>query len=328
MNTHSNQLNNAVFVTGGAGFIGSHVCEALLAHGITPIVIDNLSTGNWNNLAFDHHHRIERIQASLLEYELLPEVLNRVTGVIHLAAQVSPSLSIQQPLLSLQENTATFIGLLEAVRTVNPGLPVVYASSAAVYGDQQGSPCSEDATVSPPQPTSHYGLEKLSLEQYARLYTHLYGMHLTGLRFFNVFGERQCPSSQYSGVISTFMQAATRHHNITIYGDGEQTRDFIYVKDVVTALLNALHAPKNACYNVATGTTINLLELYQTIETLFNIRFNVTHEPARLGDIRFSSALNAAGLSQGILPQECISLQKGLELMRHYETTHKLEATV
>jgi UDP-glucose 4-epimerase len=325
---HSNTSNHKILVTGGAGFIGSHVCEVLLKQNRIPVVLDNVSTGSWDNLAFDTHHQIERIESSLLACETLPDILKRVSGVIHLAAQVSPSISIQQPLFSLKENTASFVALLEAVRSVNPSLPVVYASSAAIYGDQNGQACSEDSRISPPQPTSHYGLEKLSLEHYAALYTRLYGVQITGLRFFNVFGERQDPTSQYSGVISKFMQAATTTQAITIFGDGQQTRDFIYVKDVVSAILNSFESAQDPCYNVATGSTINLIELYQTIEALFDIRFNVSYEPARLGDIRYSSACNQTGLKAGILPSTFISLKEGLETMRQYDTPFKQEAIV
>jgi UDP-glucose 4-epimerase len=315
-----------VLVTGGAGFIGSHVCEVLLSQGLIPVVIDNISTGHWSNLAFDTEGKIERIESDLLNPEVLPGCIADVDAAIHLAAQVSPPLSIERPLFSMEQNISSFVYLLETIREEKPDIPLVYASSAAIYGDQDGNPCDESATVSSPQPTSHYGLEKWNLEHYAALYRRLYQLNLTGLRFFNVYGQRQDPSSQYSGVISKFMDAASTHKSITIFGDGQQTRDFIYVRDVVHAILHGLSIGYGNVFNVATGTSISLIKLYQTIETLHGISLNVHHAPARLGDIRYSLACNTNGMQAGILPESFTALSEGLASMlpKQQMLTHSL----
>jgi len=314
MTTH-----NTILITGGAGFIGSHVAETLIGSGKNVILLDNFSSGRQSNVDIHNPSRVEVINRSILDCTTLDGVLARVDGVVHLAAQVSPPVSIQEPRYSMQQNIESYIYLLEAVKNVNPSLPLVYASSAAINGDQDGKVCNEDAAVSPPMPTSHYGLEKWNLEHYSALYNRLYGMNATGLRFFNVFGERQDPSSQYSGVISKFMDAATKDGNIKIFGDGQQTRDFIYVKDVARAIVNALSHQQGAhVYNVATGTSITLIDLYKEIEQIYGVTFNVDFNPPRLGDIVLSIATNDKGLNAGILPSDFVTIAQGLSNIKAY----------
>jgi UDP-glucose 4-epimerase len=314
-------LHNTILITGGAGFIGSHVGEELLSAGKHLIILDDFSSGQQGNVDIHDASRIELVNSSLLDCADLDSILRRVDGVVHLAAQVSPPVSIQKPRFSMQQNIESYIHLLEAIKNVNPQLPLVYASSAAIYGDQDGQVCNEDAAMSPPKPTSHYGLEKWNLEHYAALYYRLYKLNSVGLRFFNVFGERQDPSSQYSGVISKFMDAANNHGSIKIFGDGQQTRDFIYVKDVARAIINGLSPQEGAnVYNVATGRSISLIELYQGIERIYGLTFNVEFNPPRLGDIVLSRATNQKGLNAGILPRSFVSLDEGLSRIKHYAT--------
>lgn len=273
-----------ILVTGGAGFIGSHTTELLLERGNHVIVLDNFSSGSSGNLPNNKNLRV--VEGDIRDWNLVQELATEVDGIIHLAAQVSVPVSIREPRESFENNMTGFINIIEAARN-NKVSSVVYASSAAVYGMPSERPVSEKTSC---HPLSPYGLEKYCNDQYASLYTALYDMNLCGMRFFNVYGPRQDPSSQYSGVISIFASRIPNNQPITIYGDGENTRDFIYVRDVADSLLMALNKNFRGVVNVATGISITLNRLVASIEQASGKIASVTYQEPREGDIRYSEA--------------------------------------
>ncbi|MBX3141221.1 MAG: NAD-dependent epimerase/dehydratase family protein [Trueperaceae bacterium] len=283
-----------VLVTGGAGFIGSHVVRALLARGAHVNVLDDFSTGKRENLPASDD--VEVIEGDVADPDAVRAALEDRDAFIHLAAVASVERSVQEPLATHRTNLQGSIQLFEAAARlgVKRGL---YASSAAVYGDSTNLPL---ATTEAPRPLSPYAADKLAGEHYLAFYHRGGRLNATAFRFFNVFGPRQDPASPYSGVISIFLDRARRGSPITVYGDGEQTRDFVYVGDVVAALLAALDrqgvgpdAPSELpIYNVGRSERVSLLALLATIEDLPGVRspLAVSHGPAREGDIRHSLA--------------------------------------
>ncbi len=276
-------------VTGGAGFIGSHVVEALSARGDAVRVVDDLSTGDRDNLASVPD--VEFVEADLAAGGVAVRVVAGIDQVIHLAAIPSVPRSVQQPERCHRANVDATHALLVAAR--NAGVRrVVFASSSAVYGETEALPKQEGLC---PAPLSPYALHKLIGEQYAALFARLYGLETVALRFFNVFGPRQSPSSQYSGVISLFTAALLAGRSPTIYGDGGQTRDFTYVGDVVAAVLAACAAPVGAvsgrAINVARGGRTSVNALYAALQRATGARgVAATYAGARTGDIRDSQA--------------------------------------
>jgi UDP-glucose 4-epimerase len=283
-----------VLVTGGAGFIGSHVVRALLARGAHVNVLDDFSTGKRENLPASDD--VEVIAGDVADPDAVRAALEDRDAFIHLAAVASVERSVQEPLATHRTNLEGSIQLFEAAarQGVKRGL---YASSAAVYGDSTNLPL---ATTEAPRPLSPYAADKLAGEHYLAFYHRGGRLNATAFRFFNVFGPRQDPASPYSGVISIFLDRAQRGAPITVYGDGEQTRDFVYVGDVVAALLAALDRqgvgpdapPELPVYNVGRSERVSLLALLATIEKLPGVRspLAVSHGPARQGDIRHSLA--------------------------------------
>jgi len=250
-----------VLVTGGAGFIGSHSVDLLLENGIEVRVLDNLSTGKMKNLPANHPN-LEFVQGDIRNMSDVLAAMNGATYCLHLAAQVSVSLSIQDPVNSSEANVQGFLHVLEAARQCDVKR-VVYASSAAVYGVPAYLPLDEQAPV---KPISPYGLEKLIDEKYASLYSDLYGLSTLGLRYFNVYGPRQDPSSPYSGVISIFTKNIREKKTIQIFGDGNQTRDFVFVKDVAATNVQALSSGLLSVSNVGTGESVTLMQLLNVLE--------------------------------------------------------------
>src|ERR1700733_639115 len=241
-------------VTGGAGFIGSHLCDALVARGDTVRVLDDLSTGHRSNLPVS----ATLIEGDVADLALAAQALEGVDGCFHLAAIASVEKGVTDWLGTHRANMTGTITLFDAIRRQRSKIPVVYASSAAVYGDV--TPTSETA---PRVPLSAYGADKYGCELHARVASHVHGIPTVGLRFFNVYGPRQDPLSPYSGVISIFCERISRGAAIDVNGDGGQTRDFVYVADVVRALLAAMHLrPTDApAFNVCTGNPISVLDL-------------------------------------------------------------------
>lgn len=277
----------SVAVTGGAGFIGSHIVEEFLAHGYNVTVVDNLHTGSLKNLQpFGRH--ISFIKGSILDRATLQRVFRGVAYVLHQAAIVSVQESIRDPIKTHRTNVIGALNVFWAARVCGVKR-VVYASSSAVYGENTSPPIREDTPLSPATP---YALQKATVESYARIYATLYNMETVGLRYFNVFGPRQDPSSPYAAVIPLFIHAIQHHIPPTIYGDGFQTRDFVYVKDVARANLLACTANhvSGQVFNIASGVSITMNDLFARITQLLKRKITPRYEPARAGDIMHSSA--------------------------------------
>ena len=278
---------NKALVTGGAGFIGSHLVEALLSAGCKVTVLDNLSTGNFFNLE-SVKEQIVFYKNDIRELEALEKAAEGCDVIFHLAAVVAVQETIGNPVESAMVNDIGTLNVLEAARSKNVRR-VVLASSCAVYGDDPSLPKKEAMT---PKPASPYAVHKLSAEHYARVYSELFGLETASLRFFNVYGPRQDPSSPYSGVISIFMAKVVSNRTPVIYGDGQQSRDFVYVKDVVRANLLAASADNLAgnALNVGTGSDVRINRLWELIASLGGQRLVPKYEPARSGDILHSVA--------------------------------------
>jgi UDP-glucose 4-epimerase len=271
-----------VLVTGGAGFIGSHSVEALLDKGARVTVLDNLSTGKRANVP--ENEQVESIEGDIRDAATVRRAMQGVTHVLHLAAQVSVRASLEDPAHSASHNIAGFLNVADAAR--NAGVRLVYASSAAVYGAPETLPLDEGA---PCRPTSPYGLEKWIDDQYAGLYRDLYGTSTLGMRYFNVYGPRQDPASPYAGVISRFAACIGSDAPLTVFGDGRQTRDFVYVGDVARANVAALESSYQGVLNVGTGTSVNLLQLIEALGRCAARTPQVRFNPPVAGDIRDSA---------------------------------------
>ncbi|HEU4732463.1 MAG TPA: SDR family NAD(P)-dependent oxidoreductase [Kofleriaceae bacterium] len=282
-----------VVVTGGAGFIGSHTVDRLIRAGHQVVVLDDFRTGKRANLA----HHAGSAQLDIVGCDVshgifaalapLTKKHGPVERIVHLAAQVSVVHSVDNPLVDMQVNYGGTLHVLEYARACGVK-KVVLASSAAVYGDVTTMPVGEDT---PTRPVSPYGIDKLASEHALDYYAHVHGVPTTALRFFNVYGPRQDPSSPYSGVISIFAERARTGRPLTVYGDGGQTRDFVYVGDVVRAILAALDDGNSRLVaNVGTGGEITVLELARTIVELCGGKSRVEHAPQRPGEILKSRA--------------------------------------
>jgi len=273
-------------VTGGAGFIGSHLTEELVRRGHRVRVVDNLSTGRRQNLA--QIAGVDFVEGDLAEPEVARRAVEGVDFVLHQAAIPSVPRSVEDPLTSHRANITATLHVLLAARDAGVRR-VVYAGSSSAYGDTPTLPKVESM---PTAPLSPYALQKLVGEQYAGLFTQLYGLETVTIRYFNVFGPRQDPSSPYSGVISLFISALAEGRAPTIHGDGEQTRDFTYVANVVDGVLRACEAPhaSGEVINVATGSRISINGLFRALRDLVGARVEPVYAPARAGDVRDSQA--------------------------------------
>jgi UDP-glucose 4-epimerase len=270
-----------ILVTGGCGFIGSHLVAALLKRGDQVRVLDDLSTGHRANLAPGG----ELVVGDIAEAAIVQDAMAGCDGCVHLAAIASVERGVRDWAGSHRVNLSGTIAIFEAARQRR--VPVVYASSAAVYGDHAELPLAEDA---PTRPLSAYGADKLGCEQHARVGGLVHGVPTLGLRFFNVFGPRQDPTSPYSGVISIFCERLSQGEPIAIYGDGGQTRDFVAVRDVVAALIAGLPkaSPEAPVFNVCTGRATSVLDLAHVVADACGTEARITHRPPRLGEIRHS----------------------------------------
>lgn len=290
-------------VTGGAGFIGSHLVERLVRDGHQVRVLDDFSTGRRENLAqVADSQRLDIRRGDVRLADDVRRAVQGMDGVFHLAALVSVQLSLEDPPRSFDINVRGAMNVLETARTAQVQR-VVLASSAAVYGDTAG-PAREEGT--PTNPLSPYALDKLVAEQYAALYSRLYGVATVALRYFNVYGSRQDPASPYSGVISVFADRIRQRREVAVYGDGEQTRDFVHVSDVVQANMAAMTAPYTgfAVCNVGTGRAVSINRLLETLSRQVGWQPPVEHRPARAGDIRHSCAeIGRARTLLGYAPQ-------------------------
>jgi nucleoside-diphosphate-sugar epimerase len=273
-------------VTGGAGFIGSHLAEELVRRGHRVRVADSLITGHRRNLA--HLPAVEFMEGDLAEMSVATRAVAGMDYVLHQAAIPSVPRSVTDPITSNRANIDASINVLVAARDAGVKR-LVYAGSSSAYGDTPTLPKREDM---PTDPLSPYALQKLVAEQYCQMFTKLYGFETVTIRYFNVFGPRQDPSSPYSGVISLFSSALLEGRQPTIYGDGEQTRDFTYVANVVDGVLRACEAPKAAgqVINVATGGRISLKKLLQVINEIVGTTIEPIYKEGRSGDVKDSQA--------------------------------------
>jgi UDP-glucose 4-epimerase len=285
-------------VTGGAGFIGSHLCDALIERGERVRVLDDLSTGKRSNLPLG----AELIVGDVADPAVVRDAVAGIDGCFHLAAVASVARGVDDWLGTHCTNLTGTIAIFEALRRQQ--VKVVYASSAAVYGACPTQPITEAA---PTRPLSAYGADKLGCELHARVATHVHGIPTVGLRFFNVYGPRQDPESPYSGVISIFGERARNGAVFDVYGDGRQSRDFIYVGDVVAALLAAMARQTDpaAVFNVCTGVATQVQELARMIAGLADRQPEIRYRPPRPGDIAVSvgspwAARGALGLTPGV----------------------------
>lgn len=274
-------------VTGGCGFIGSHLVDLLLANGHTVTVIDDLSTGKRQNIP----SHVNLIVADITVPGAFDDILSSIDGCFHLAAIVSVQKSTEEWLRTFQVNQGGIVALFDAMIQKKHKVPVVFASSAASYGDCPDIPLKESA---PCVPLSPYGVDKLTCELHARIASALHSIPAIGLRFFNVYGTRQDPASPYSGVISIFASRMKQNLPIAIFGDGEQTRDFIYVGDIVRGLMLSMNTLENktkvyGVYNLCTGTQISINILAKSIAQITKSTSSITYKDARAGDIRFSA---------------------------------------
>ena len=305
-------------VTGGAGFIGSHLSEALVRRGDEVRVVDNLVTGKRRNLA--HISGVDFIEADLADLDVARRAVDGVDVVLHQAAIPSVPRSVENPLASHVANVDASLNVLIAARDARVRR-VVYAGSSSVYGDARTLPKVE--TMSP-APLSPYALQKLVAEQYCRMFTTLYGLETVTIRYFNVFGPRQDPSSPYSGVISLFINALCEGRQPTIYGDGEQTRDFTYVANVVDGVLRACEAPEASgeVMNIATGSRISLNQLFSAVRDLVGARVEPLYAAARSGDVRDSQAdIQKARRLLGYEPT--VSFDEGLKRTVEWHRTYQ-----
>ena len=273
-------------VTGGAGFIGSHLAEELLRRGETVRVVDNLSTGKRQNIT--HIPSVEFIEGDLADLDVARRAVKGIDYVLHQAAIPSVPRSVEDPITSNRANIDASLNVLVAARDAGVKR-LVYAGSSSAYGNTPTLPKVETMA---PAPLSPYALQKLVAEQYCQMFTRLYGLQTVTTRYFNVFGPRQDPSSPYSGVISLFISALCEGRRPTIFGDGEHTRDFTYVANVVDGVLRACTADNASgeVINVATSGRISLNTLFNTVRDLVGSTVEPIYAEPRAGDVRDSQA--------------------------------------
>ena len=294
-------------VTGGAGFIGSHLAEELVRRGHLVRVVDSLITGKRRNI--EHIPGVEFLEGDLAQPMVAAQAVKGIDYVLHQAAIPSVPRSVNDPLTSNRSNITASLTLFVAARDAGVKR-LVYAGSSSAYGNTPALPKHEGM---PAHPLSPYALQKLVAEQYAQMFTELYGFETVTTRYFNVFGPRQDPGSPYSGVISLFAKALLEGRRPTIYGDGEQTRDFTYVANVVDGVLRACEVPEAAgqVINVATGGRISLNELLRAMNRIVGTSLDAIYEPSRPGDVKDSQAdISKARTLLGYTPT--VPLEEGL----------------
>jgi UDP-glucose 4-epimerase len=275
-------------ITGGAGFIGSNVAEALVREGEHVRIFDNLSTGSLDNIA-TFRDRIEMVEADLRDYDAVRRAMEGVEYVCHQGALRSVERSVDDPLSTDDVNVHGTLHILMAAREAKTVRRVVYASSSSVYGDNETLPKSEDLR---PSPVSPYAVSKLAAENYCGVFSKLYGLETVSLRYFNVFGPRQSPKSLYAAVIPLFMEAAVRKQPIVVHGDGEQSRDFTHIDNVVQANLLSCRMPGvgGEIFNIACGERHSLLEIAEIIGRFVGRELERKHVEPRRGDVRHTLA--------------------------------------
>ena len=290
-------------VTGGAGFIGSHLVEELAKRQHEVMVFDDLSSGNLENIRFSiettKHYDIKFIQGSVTNFSLLSRLFQGIDYVFHQAAIPGISQSIRDPQATHEANVTGTLNVLLAARD-NKVKKVVFASSCVVYGDSLCLPKREDM---PPSPQSPYAVSKLAGEQYCRVFSEIYGLPTICLRYFNVYGTRQNSNSQYAAVIPKFIERVLDNKPPIIFGDGKQTRDFVSVKDVVEANIQAAQSNIVGVFNIGKGVSISINQLAELIIKIMGSRIEPVYQEPRLGDIRHSLAAISKAKQFGYNPK-------------------------
>ncbi len=289
---HSGNLSGHSFVvTGGAGFIGSHLVEYLVSHNAKRIVVlDDLSTGNIDNIKlFEKYKGLEFIEGSICDKAICVKAFKGADYILHEAALCSVPRSVANPIATHEVNVTGFLNILIAAKDAKVRR-LVYASSSSVYGNSKSLPKKE---TDQPAPLSPYAVSKYSNELYAAVFAGNYGMSLAGLRYFNIFGPRQNPFGQYAAAIPLFVTALMQNRSPIIYGDGEQTRDFTFVENVVQANIKALFADAKVdgqVFNVACGEQVTVNELFKILARFADSTLTPTYQPSRMGDVKDSKA--------------------------------------
>jgi UDP-glucose 4-epimerase len=302
-------------VTGGAGFIGSHLSEELLKRGYQLVILDNLSTSKRDNIvAILDNKNVELIQGSITDLPLLQKAFKNADYVFHLAAAASVPRSIENPQETHEMNVTGTLNVLIAARD-NKVKKVVNASSCAIYGDAPGLPKKEDMPVNPLSP---YAVTKLAAEEYCQIFQKVYNLPTVSLRYFNIFGPRQNPDSEYSAAIPKFIKLKLQGKTIEIYGDGKATRDYVYVSDAVNAFILAAESDASGIYNIGSGKSTAVNELVELISRLTGNNTPPVHGPPRPGDIVHSLADASKAKTFGYSPR--YSLEEGLKETIEYMT--------
>ena len=314
-------MSDLYLITGGAGFIGSNIAEKLVSSGQRVRVVDNLLTGKLENME-TFIDKIEFINADIRSLDTMIKIMNNVDYVIHQAALPSVPKSVEIPIESNEHNTNGTLNVLFAAKE-NDVKRVIYAASSAAYGEIPESPKVETMR---PMPLSPYAVNKLAGEYYCSVFTHVYGLETVALRYFNVFGPRQDPTSFYSAVIPKFITALLRNEQPTIFGDGEQSRDFTYIDNVVHANLLACKAPDIAgeMFNIACGESITLNQLLDSLKEILAKDIQPTYEDERAGDVKHSLAdINKAKKKMGYAVQ--VNTDQGLKLTAEWFKKHPVK---
>lgn len=314
-----NWQNKRVLVTGGAGFIGSNLCQELARRGGHILIVDDLSTGKEENIEALIGEEVSFVQGSVVDLPLLQELFHEIDIVFHLAAISDVPRSLQNPIATHQVNIAGTLNVLLAARD-NKVRKVIYASSSSVYGDTPTLPKTEDML---PNPQSPYAATKLAGEYYCQVFGQVYDLSTVCLRYFNVYGPRQDSNPQYATVIPMFITGFLKDKPPTIFGDGEQTRDLTFVEDVVAANILAAESDVSGIFNVGTGEGITINELSQLIRTVIDKDIEPIHHEPRPGDVKHSLAdITKAKEKLGWEPK--IDLKEGLRrCVDWYETPLK-----
>lgn len=303
-----------VLVTGGLGFIGSHTVDALLENDAKVWVLDDVSTGQIRNLSRWRNNRSLKVaRASILDYRALEAITRRVDGIVHLAAVVSPQVSMKTPEVTNETNVTGTLNVLKAALKSQVHR-IVFASSSSVYGDAKSRMINEDC---PTNPITPYGVSKLAAEKYCQAFWTAFELESVSLRYFNVYGERQS-SNPYSGVIAIFAQKIKKGLRPTIYGNGRQTRDFIHVSDVARANLLALRNSRGIgeAFNIGTGVPSSINELFSKLLRILNKNVRPIYKDERPGDIEHSCA-DTSKAQKYLRFTSTVTLQEGLARMEH-----------
>ncbi|MFJ2286204.1 NAD-dependent epimerase/dehydratase family protein [Pseudomonas iridis] len=310
--------NAPILITGGAGFIGSHLTDALLAKGYAVRILDDLSTGKRSNLPQENPY-VEFVEGDVANAALVAQVMIGCRAVVHLAAVASVQASVDDPVRTHQSNFIGSLNVCEAMRQAEVKR-VVFASSAAVYGNNGEGQAIDEET--PKAPLTPYASDKLASEYYFDFYRRQHALEPVVFRFFNIFGPRQDPSSPYSGVISIFSERAHKGLPITVFGDGEQTRDFVYVEDLVKVLVQAIEAPQVevGAINVGMNQATTLNQMLETLAEVVGELPPVSYGSARSGDIRHSRANNQRLVERFQLPEQT-PMKVGLARLLGTETS-------